>query len=95
MGKPPQSPALTRDWESVHGSGFIAHTAPNLEGRGRTSGENQLNIPGWVGRGPSLTRVLKMNCRSVLSDWELVQGSGIQYPYSTSFRGGELQVRIN
>ena len=38
--------------ESVQGSGFNAHTAPVSESRGRTSGENQLNIPGWGGRGP-------------------------------------------
>ena len=30
--------------ESVQGSGFNAHTAPVSESRGRTSGENQLNI---------------------------------------------------
>ena len=34
--------------ESVQGSGFNAHTAPVSESRGRTSGENQLNIPGPV-----------------------------------------------
>ena len=33
--------------ESVQGSGFNAHTAPVSESRGRTSGENQFNIPGW------------------------------------------------
>ena len=33
--------------ESVQGSGFNAHTAPVSESRGRTSGENQLKIPGW------------------------------------------------
>ena len=53
-GMPPQSPSLTRalncrsvlsDWESVQGSGFNAHnTVPVSESRGRTSGENQLNI---------------------------------------------------
>ena len=33
------------DWESVQGSGFNAHnTVPVSESRGRTSGENQLNI---------------------------------------------------
>ena len=35
--------------ESVQGSGFNAHTAPVSESRGRTSGENQLNIHTYVG----------------------------------------------
>ena len=42
--------------ESVQGSGFNAHTAPVSESRGRTSGENQLNIDlGGVGGSPYLS----------------------------------------